>query len=110
MIGKTAAMKAYQNALSAQQNIEKQVNQRLKKNEAKPEGDSFMDTVSESLKSVNDMQQKKYSMITDFAAGKETNVHELMIQMQKAGLAMSMTTAVRSKVMQAYQEVMKMQF
>ncbi|MDO9081765.1 MAG: flagellar hook-basal body complex protein FliE, partial [Humidesulfovibrio sp.] len=45
-----------------------------------------------------------------FAAGKDHNVHELMISLQKAGLAMSMTSAVRSKILQSYQELTKMQF
>jgi flagellar hook-basal body complex protein FliE len=33
-----------------------------------------------------------------------------MISLQKAGLAMDMTAAVRNKVMQAYQELMRLQF
>jgi flagellar hook-basal body complex protein FliE len=49
-------------------------------------------------------------MIEEFASGKRQNVHELMITMQKAGMAMSMTSAVRAKVMSAYQELMKMSF
>ena len=63
----------------------------------------------DSLAQVNDMQLEKKAMIESFAAGETQNVHELMIHIQKAGVAMSMTSAVRSKVMQAYQEVMRMQ-
>ena len=71
---------------------------------------SFADTIEESLTKVNDMQEEKSRMIQDFASGKTQNVHELMITLQKAGLAMDMTSAVRNKVMQAYQELMRMQF
>jgi Flagellar hook-basal body protein len=63
-----------------------------------------------SLEKVNDMQNEKSSMVQSFAAGKDTNVHELMISLQKAGLAMSMTGAVRSKILASYQELTKMQF
>lgn len=56
------------------------------------------------------MQSEKKMMIEQFASGKSQNVHELMITMQKAGLAMQMTGAVRGKIMQSYQEIMKMPF
>lgn len=71
---------------------------------------SFAETVSQSLKSVNDLQQDKARLVEEFASGKNQNVHELMIGLQKAGLAMELTAAVRNKVMQAYQEVMRLQF
>jgi flagellar hook-basal body complex protein FliE len=71
---------------------------------------SFAETIEDSLAKVNEMQAEKSRMIQDFATGKTQNVHELMITLQKAGLAMDMTSAVRNKVMQAYQELMRMQF
>lgn len=71
---------------------------------------SFASTIQESLGKVNEMQMEKATMIQDFATGKNQNVHELMISLQKAGLAMDMTAAVRNKVMQAYQELMRLQF
>lgn len=71
---------------------------------------SFAATIEESLAKVNEMQAEKSLMIQDFVSGKNQNVHELMITLQKAGLAMDMTSAVRNKVMQAYQEIMRIQF
>ena len=71
---------------------------------------SFAETIEESLAKVNEMQMDKSLMIQDFASGKNQNVHELMITLQKAGLAMDMTSAVSNKVMQAYQEIMRIQF
>lgn len=67
-------------------------------------------TVTDSLKKVNDLQAEKNMMIEEFASGRTQNVHELMISLQKAGLAMRMTSAVRNKVMQAYRELAQMQF
>lgn len=114
MINKSAALQAYQNNMGTlqrnkrQQNIENTVSDGL----AKPQEPrtSFEDTVKQSLNKVNDMQSEKTAMIESFAAGENTNVHELMITMQKAGLAMNMTSAVRGKVLSAYQEIMRMQF
>lgn len=107
MIVKSVALQAYQNALKAHESAAKGPGA-LKapaKNSA-----GFMDALKGNLEKVNDMQETKNSMVESFAAGKEQNVHELMISLQKAGLAMSMTSAVRGKVLAAYQELTKMQF
>ncbi len=69
---------------------------------------SFEQTIKDSLSKVNEMQNEKSTMVTEFAAGKSQNVHELMISMQKASTAMQMTTAVRGKVLEAYNEIMNM--
>jgi len=107
MIVKSVAMQAYQNALKAQQTAQGGLGA-LKKPAAKSEG--FMDALKGSIEKVNDMQNQKSSLVESFAAGKDQNVHELMISLQKAGLAMSMTSAVRGKVLAAYQELTRMQF
>ena len=70
----------------------------------------FLDTIANSLNRVNELQKAKASAIDDFASGRSQNVHELMITMQKSSLAMKMTSAVRSKVLEAYKEISKMQF
>ena len=56
------------------------------------------------------MQSQKSAMIQSFASGETQNVHELMITMQKAGLAVNLTAAVRNKVLEAYRELSKLQF
>lgn len=71
---------------------------------------SFASTLETSLSKVNNMQAEKNKMIESFASGETQNVHELMISMQKAGLAVNMTSAVRNKVMEAYRELTRLQF
>ncbi len=71
---------------------------------------SFADTVTDSVRKTNDMQSEKAKQIESFASGETQNVHELMITLQKAGLAMSMTSAVRNKVMEAYKELSRISF
>ena len=70
----------------------------------------FGETLQNSLGKVNDLQTEKGKMITSFAAGENQNVHELMISLQKASLAVNLTSAVRNKVMEAYKELSRMQF
>jgi flagellar hook-basal body complex protein FliE len=71
---------------------------------------SFVDSLKSSLADVNAEQVKKDQMVASFTTGENQNVHELMIQLQKAGLAMSMTSTVRNKVMDMYKELVKMPF
>jgi flagellar hook-basal body complex protein FliE len=71
---------------------------------------NFMDALKNTLSEVNGEQVKKDQMVASFATGENQNVHELMIQLQKAGVAMSMTSTVRNKVMDMYRELVKMPF
>jgi len=102
------AINAYNTALSQARAIDGKVSTSLTK-ASKPQ-ESFSKTMNDSLKSVNDLQEQKNDMIESFAAGETQNVHELMINLQKAGLAMSLTSAVRGKVLETYKELIKMPF
>ncbi|HCR11826.1 flagellar hook-basal body complex protein FliE [Solidesulfovibrio sp.] len=103
------ALSAYQNAMASASSIDGKVSRSLAKPAAAP-GEGFGAKLMDSLKTVNDMQNQKSDMVESFASGQTQNVHELMINLQKAGLAMQMTTAVRGKVLEAYKELVKMQF
>lgn len=76
----------------------------------KPEKTAFAETVKDSVQKTNDMQQEKSKAIQSFASGETQNVHELMITLQKASISMSMTSAVRNKVMEAYKELSRITF
>lgn len=69
---------------------------------------TFTQTLQDSLSKVNEMQLKSGEMVKEFASGESQNVHELMITLQKAGTTMQMTTAVRSKAMEAYKKIINM--
>ncbi len=103
---------AYNKALSDFQNTQKTFSNSsidLTKN-ANIDPQSFNKTLTDSLGEVNNLQKEKNSMITAFASGETQNVHELMISMQKASVAVSMTSAVRNKVLEAYKEMSRIQF
>jgi flagellar hook-basal body complex protein FliE len=109
MVVKSVAFNAYQNAMDIRRRT---VDTKVAQSLTKPQEPvtSFQDTLKTSLVKVNDLQETKMDMIEEFASGKTQNVHELMISMQKAGMAMQMTGAVRSKIMTAYKEIMQMPF
>lgn len=104
------AINAYRSAMnqtSTAQGVERKVSQALGGGAPKT---SFMDQLQHSVSDVNAEQVKKDQMVSSFASGENQNVHELMIQLQKAGVAMSMTSTVRNKVLDMYKELVKMPF
>lgn len=104
-------LKAYSNALANFTKAEKATSTgTVLPQQGQGAGKSFTETLTDSLGKVNDMQGEKSQMIQSFASGETQNVHELMITLQKAGLAVSMTSAVRNKVMEAYRELSRIQF
>ena len=105
----TTAIQAYGNALRNFAQAEKKMQSSGLSPEKMP-SNNFADVLSSSLEKVNSMQSERSAMVDAFAAGQTQNVHELMISMQKAGLAMNMTAAVRNKVMEAYKELTRIQF
>ena len=71
---------------------------------------SFGSTIKNSLNKVNELENAKAQAIDDFASGRNQNVHDLMITMQKSSMAMKLTSAVRGKLLEAYKEIARMQF
>ena len=100
---------AYADAMRQFTRIDGGIRQRMGNPAPMPEN-SFADTLRVSLGKVNDLQSVKDTMVESFASGETQNVHELMISLQKAGLAVNMTAAVRNKVLEAYKELTRLQF
>lgn len=70
---------------------------------------SFGDTLTEAIDKVNDMQKTADKQMQAMASGEQTNISEVMIAAEKADIALKLMMSVRNKVIDAYQEVMKMQ-
>ncbi len=61
------------------------------------------------IKEVNSSQIQATEMQNAFMTGQNVELHELMISMERAGLAMELTLQVRNKLLEAYQEISRMQ-
>lgn len=72
-------------------------------------GKSFSDTLDDAIKNVNDLQKISDKGMQDLATGKTDNIPEVMIAAEKADLALKLMVQVRNKIIDAYQEIMKMQ-
>ena len=69
---------------------------------------SFLDTLRASIQQVNQLQEQADRAISDIITGEETDVARTMIAVQKANLSFQMMAQVRNKIVQAYQDVMRM--
>ncbi len=105
----TVGLKAYNQALENFQRAQRASKASALTPAAQPTN-SFAETLNSSLGKVNSLQSERNTMIESFASGENQNVHELMIAMQKASVAVSMTSAVRNKVIEAYRELSRIQF
>ncbi|MCB0377373.1 MAG: flagellar hook-basal body complex protein FliE [Bdellovibrionales bacterium] len=70
---------------------------------------SFKDTLSEAVGKVNEMQKDADIKMQKLAAGESSNISEVMVAAEKADIALKLMMSVRNKVIDAYQEIMKMQ-
>lgn len=74
------------------------------------DGDSvtFADTLKESIEKVNMLQLEADQAIVDFATEENPDIHNTMIAIQKADVSFKVMMEVRNKILQAYEEVMRM--
>jgi flagellar hook-basal body complex protein FliE len=70
---------------------------------------SFADTLQDAIGSVNELQNQANKGAQDLATGRTDNVQEVMIATEKADIALKLMVQVRNKIIDAYQEIMKMQ-
>ncbi len=74
-----------------------------------PAGQSFTELLSSELGKVNATQIKADEVVADFAAGGETDLHQVMIAAEEARLSMEMAVQIRNKMIEAYKELNSMQ-
>lgn len=69
----------------------------------------FGNVIKSAIDNVNGMEKDADKSILNLLQGKE-EVHTTMIALQKADISMRMLLSVRNKVIEAYREIMRMQF
>jgi flagellar hook-basal body complex protein FliE len=70
---------------------------------------NFADTLKDAMDSVNTLQKTSDVMMKNLATGEQKNIPEVMIAAEKADVALKLMVQVRNKIIDAYQEIMKMQ-
>ena len=78
--------------------------------QSKPAGGaSFGQTLQNAIREVDDLQTRRDGMVEQMVRGERIEVHEIMTAAQEAQLAFDLMLEVRNKLLEAYQEVMRMQ-
>ncbi len=72
-------------------------------------GKSFSSIMADAIADVNKVQQDAQQASVNLATGKLQDVSEVVIATEKAAIALQLTIQVRNKIVDAYQEVMRMQ-
>jgi flagellar hook-basal body complex protein FliE len=70
---------------------------------------SFSDFLKESVGEVNKLQTEANVAMERLASGETKNLHETLLAVEKAEIAFKTMNQVRSKVIDAYKEIMRMQ-
>jgi flagellar hook-basal body complex protein FliE len=72
-------------------------------------GESFSQVLADALKEMEKIGGNADREGIKLATGTSDNPHDAMIAMEKADVAFQLMNAVRTKVVRAYEEVMRMQ-
>jgi flagellar hook-basal body complex protein FliE len=70
---------------------------------------SFSNMLKESVEKVNALQKQADDAISDLIVGNNKDIVQTMIMMEKADISFRLMTQVRNKIVQAYEEIMRMQ-
>lgn len=72
-------------------------------------GGDFAQTLMDVMKEVNASQLHSKQMQTALVTNQPVEIHDVMIAMEQASVAMQLTMQVRNKLLEAYQEVSRTQ-
>jgi flagellar hook-basal body complex protein FliE len=70
----------------------------------------FSSLITDAVGQVNKLEDGAHAAMTGLMTGTGVDVHQAMIATEKASMSFELALAVRNKAVQAYQQVMGMQF
>ncbi len=70
---------------------------------------TFGEFLQDSISQVNNLQVEANTAMEKLASGESQNLHETLLAVEKADIAFRTMNQVRTKVIDAYREIMRMQ-
>ncbi|NLG87990.1 MAG: flagellar hook-basal body complex protein FliE [Clostridiaceae bacterium] len=70
---------------------------------------SFRDIMMKALKEVSGLEKQADSITEDFIAGRTDSIHSVLIAAEKASISLELIVEIRNRVLDAYNEIMRMQ-
>ncbi|MDX1547709.1 MAG: flagellar hook-basal body complex protein FliE [Rhodothermales bacterium] len=74
-----------------------------------PGGDAFGAALTDAIDRVDGAQKSADAQVEAFVSGEQENLHEVVIAMNEAELYLQFMTEVRNRMLETYQELMRMQ-
>lgn len=72
--------------------------------------DSILQAAVDNVKQTNDFSNAAKEAETSYALGQDTSNTDLLVAQQKANMSLQYTVALRNGVLEAYKEIMNLQF
>lgn len=69
----------------------------------------FSSLLQKTLGGIEASQKESDKAISDLATGKNKNIHQVMMTVEKADMDLKLGMQIRNKIIDAYKEVMRMQ-
>lgn len=69
----------------------------------------FTDMLANAISETNKKQVEADRAIEKLSSGEDKNIHEAMITLEKADISVRLLVQMRNKIIEAYQEIMRMQ-
>ena len=82
----------------------------VNKTETKSKGLGFEDILKGFYQKTNREIQAADRKIETFATGQPMDIHEVVIATEKADISLNLLIQIRNKLLDGYQEIMRMQF
>jgi flagellar hook-basal body complex protein FliE len=70
---------------------------------------SFGDTLTQAMSDVNALQAEAGTAVNRLVSGEATDLHDVMIAVEKARTSFDLLMEIRNKAIDAYRELMRMQ-
>lgn len=70
---------------------------------------SFKTELNQALNKTNELQKNGQLTLEKLIQGENVDLHQVMVAQQKALISLQTTVEVRNKVIESYQEIMRMQ-
>jgi len=95
--------------LAIQGGIHRGIHGTCEKARTRSKDGGFGDVIKQAVKRVNDMEEEADRSVQHLVTG-QGGIHETMIALQKADISLRLLLQIRNKALDAYREVMRMQF
>lgn len=76
---------------------------------APAQGSSFGDWIASGMSTVNSSVISAEKGVQQIALGQAGNLHDVMIRLEEARLSLQLLIQVKTRVLEAYQEILRMQ-